>query len=179
MNIICPICGNEDTIPFMDSKLKTQGYHCNHCNQDFGVDDNQKLAQYEKELTDFYYRYQDKDGLIKEVIIKKVLDKVTLTPNIIKNGYLEPSEPYDISDMWTKLTQLFFQELYLLDWPSTLAGIVTGKDESYKVELKFSLDLIPTITKEGTNKFPPYFKVLKQLFESFFTTEGKTNGEHK
>jgi hypothetical protein len=176
MKIVCPICGKDDTSGFLDKELHTQGMHCNSCNADFGVDDGKKINEYQKLLTDFSYSHKDKEGTVKEIYIHRIKDTVTLTPSIIEKGVLQPYSPIDISPMFDKLTDLFFNKVYILDWVSPLTGLILDKNETYKIEMKFSMNLLPDIKKEGTNKFPPYLVVLEKLFDSFFIEENKDNG---
>ncbi|MFA6625066.1 MAG: hypothetical protein WCS80_04825 [Bacilli bacterium] len=168
-NTICPICGKDDTETFFDRKLHQQGYHCLSCNRDFGVDDGKKIKQYEDELNDFVYERVEKDSTIKRIYIKKILDKVTLKPELIKNKVLQPYQEADISDLWPTLKKFLFEQIYILDWPDTLTGFLTGKnDESYEIDMKFQLALINPIVKKGEALLPPYLKALDTLFSSFF-----------
>jgi hypothetical protein len=172
MNVSCPRCGKDNTEGFFDKTLKTQGYHCDDCNLDFGVDDGKIFADHEKLLNDFSYQRTGKDGTIRQIYIHQVLDKITLAPSLVKKGILTPFETLDITEEWEDLKHLFFEKLFLLDWPDSLAGIITGKeDESYEIRMKFSMNLIPEIRKTGTDQFPPYLKVLDQLFAPFFEEE--------
>lgn len=171
MNIICPRCGKENTIPFSDTKLKTTGFYCEDCKKDFFVDDGTIIKKHEEMLTDFKYQHTDKEGITYQVYIQKVGDKVTLSPSFIKDKMLTPYEAIDFSKDWEGFTKLLFEKIYLLDWNHNETGLITGKDESYQITLKYSLAAYPDDVFKGTDKFPPYLTVLNQIFSCFFVTE--------
>ena len=82
---------------------------------------------------------------------------------------MQPIEAQDITMMWPVLKELFFEKVFILDWNRINVGLVTGNDESFDIKMKFTSK--PDMTFSGTNRFPPYLKVLDQLFESFFELE--------
>jgi DNA-directed RNA polymerase subunit RPC12/RpoP len=172
MSTICPRCGKENTSMFSDSVYKTHGFFCEDCKKDFFVDDGKTIAEHEKHLTDFFYQHTNKDGVTYRIYIQQVGNKVTLAPSMIKNKMMIPYEKMDITPMWDELKRVLFEKMFILDWDKQLTGFLTGKnDESYKIEMKYSLAVYPDVSYEGRNKFPPYFKVLEQLFANFFATE--------
>ena len=82
---------------------------------------------------------------------------------------MQPIEAQDITMMWPVLKELLFEKVFILDWNRINVGLVTGADESFDIKMKFTSK--PDMTFSGTNRFPPYLKVLDQLFESFFELE--------
>ncbi|MCI1734684.1 MAG: hypothetical protein LKM30_03005 [Bacilli bacterium] len=169
--ITCPRCGSDNTSSFFDSVLKTQGYHCEDCKMDFGVDDGKSWKQHEELLTSFTFRHTIPQGQTVKIVMEKGLDnKVSLTPTIVQNGLVSTAEPItDFGDMFPEFTKLIFEKLYILDWPDKLEGVVTDKDpESYFIGMTFKDDLLPSITKEGMAKVPPYLIVLDKLFGTLF-----------
>jgi hypothetical protein len=167
MSVICPRCGKDNTIPFSDSVYHTHGFECQDCKKDFGVDDGTKLKEWEQELLSLEYEREDKDHTKKIIEITIAEDKVTLTPSIIYPDKMkQPIESQDITPMKDNLLQLIFEKLYVLDWNRINVGFVTGKDETFELRLNFKTK--PEISYSGTNRFPPYLKVLDQLFSSFF-----------
>lgn len=166
-NIICPRCGKDNTIPFSDIKDHTHGFECQDCKKDFGVDDGTILKSWEDELICFEYERTQKDQTKKKLIIEEKEGKIFLTPSIIyPNKMMQPIEPVDITDMYSQLKNLIFEKLYILDWNRINVGLLLGNDEEFEIKMKFKNK--PTITYSGTNQFPPYLKVLDQLFSGFF-----------
>lgn len=171
MNIICPICGKENTQVFSDSVYHTHGYYCEDCKKDFGVDDGKNIQDHEEKLDDFFYQYQ-KDEITYRIAIKRIGDKVTLTPSLIENKMLTPFEEMDFTSIYEEFKKVLFEKMYILDWPKNLTGFVTGtNDESYKIQMKYSFSAYEDDCYTGTNQFPPYFKVLRDMFQKFFITE--------
>lgn len=168
MNIICPRCGKDNTIPFSDIKDHTHGYECQDCKKDFGVDDGKKLKEWEDELTAFSYERTFKDGSKKKLVIKDDGNgKILLSPSIIyPDKMMQPIQPQDITANYPNLKELFFEKIFILDWNRIGVGLLLGKDESYEIRMKFKTK--PELSFSGTNSFPPYLKVLNQLFEPFF-----------
>lgn len=172
MSIICPHCGKENTSAFSDTVYHTHGYFCEDCHKDFAVDDGKTLLDHEKNLTDFFYQHTDKEGVTYGIYIQKVGDRVTMAPSLVQNKMMTPYEKLDITPMWEELKRVLFEKMFILDWDRELTGFLTGtNDESYKIEMKYALSLYPDATYQGTNKFPPYFKALQQLFSGFFVSE--------
>lgn len=170
MNVICPKCGKENTVPFSDIKLNQHGFECQDCHKDFGVDDGKTLKEWEDSLVDFFYERVYKDKSKKRISIQVKEDKVLLCPSIVyPNKMMQPIEAQDITMMWPALKELFFEKIFILDWNRINVGLVTGADESFDIKMKFTSK--PDMTFSGTNRFPPYLKVLDQLFESFFELE--------
>ncbi len=167
---ICPKCGKENTSSFVDTKDNTHGFHCDDCNLDFGVDDGKKLKKYEDLLVEFFYRKKEKDNTIKEVLIKKTNDsKFDLILTVIKNNQKTVSEPIDFSSYIDQFKKLLFENLFILDWNnSTSKTSTTGEFESYELDIKFKLGLLPPIKKDGINDFPPYEIALESILFSLF-----------
>lgn len=169
-NVVCPRCGKDNTIPFSDIKDHTHGFECQDCKKDFGVDDGKKLHEWEDSLYYFEYERTLKDQTKKKIIIEEKEGKAILTPSILyPNKMLQPIESQDMTAMFPQLKELFFEKIYILDWNRINVGLILGQDESFDLKLKFKNK--PDITYSGTNKFPPYLKVLDQLFSSFFEFE--------
>ena len=170
MNIICPKCGKENTIPFSDSEFHTHGFECEDCHKDFGVDDGKMISTYIQDIKEFHYERIYKDQIKKELTIKFDEHITTLTPTITyPNKMKQPIEDQDLTPMKDALLDLFFNKCFILDWNRTNLGLLTGKDESFSITIKFHQK--DTITISGTNRFPPYLIVLDQLFEDFFKLE--------
>ena len=174
MNEICPRCGKDNTQPFRDKKLGTHGFEGLDCHKDFGVDDGKTLEEYENNLTDFFFTHTDKEGFTKQITIHKESDdKVWLkAATIDKNGRRQPYEPRNIASIYPELKTLLFRKLYILDWDKELLGLLLPSgNEKYEIRLSFSLAVLPGKTFTGTNRFPPYFKILPRIFDQFFETE--------
>lgn len=169
MKVYCPHCGNGESTPFSDSVYKTHGYQCDSCHKDFGVDDGKTLSEHENNLTEFYFRYTEKDGSSLQVSIKKEGENVYLYPSkILTDKRLQPYEKIDFTSQFEGFKKLVFEQLFLLDWPKTSTGFVTGKDESFEIRLKYNLSLYPEDIYRGTNAFPKLFPVLKNIFSTLF-----------
>ncbi len=169
MNVICPRCGKENTTPFSDTVFHTHGYECADCKKDFGVDDGKTFSEWEKELNYFEYERVHKDKTKKKLVIAmdEKTGHVMLSPTIVyPNRMMQPIEPQDITESFDVLKQLIFEKLFILDWDRISVGLLLGQDESYSIRMKFTSK--PEISYSGTNRFPPYLKVLEQLFSSFF-----------
>ena len=63
----------------------------------------------------------------------------------------------------------FFQKNAVMIERTNSFGFLLKADESFDIKMKFTSK--PDMTFSGTNRFPPYLKVLDQLFESFFELE--------
>lgn len=181
MNEICPRCGKDNTQPFRDKKLGTHGFECLDCHKDFGVDDGTTIGQYEENLSDFFYSKTDKEGFTRQIKIhKESNEKVMLSASTIdKNGRRQPFEPRNIAPIFPELKTLLFRKLYILDWEPELLGLLLPSGNAkYEIKLGFSLSVLPEKVYKGTNRFPPYFKILPMIFEQFFETdEERTNGD--
>ena len=170
MSVICPKCGKENTAMFSDSVYKTHGYECQDCHKDFGVDDGHSIAEYIDELTVLDYERISKDKTKKSIKIELLADKVIMTPAILyPNKMIQPIEKQDITPMGDALKDLLFNKIFILDWNRINIGLMTGNDESFSIKLTFKTK--DPILLSGTNRFPPYLKVLDQLFEGFFELE--------
>lgn len=167
---ICPKCGKENTSTFVDTKDQTHGYHCDDCNEDFGVDDGKKLKRYEDLFTEFFFKKKDKDNSVKEVLIKKNSDSdCSLILTVIKNNQKIVSEPIDFSSFIEQFKKLLFENLFVLDWiDSTSKKDTNGITESFELEIRFKLGLLPPIKKDGINDFPPYEIALERILFSLF-----------
>ncbi len=169
MKVYCPYCGNSESTPFSDSVFKTHGYQCDNCHKDFGVDDGKTMTDHEKNLTEFYFRYTDKDQSSLQIDIKKEGDQIYLYPSkILSDKRLQPYEKIDFSAQFEGFKKLIYEQLFLLDWPKTSTGFVTGKDESFEIRLKYDLSIYPEDKFIGTNAFPKLFPVLKNIFFTLF-----------
>ena len=171
MNVICPRCGKDNTVPFSDSVYHTSGFECQDCHHDFGVDDGKTLKEWEDELTSFTYEKTTKGGDKRTIkIAPNDKGQIMITPSILySNKMLQPIAPQDMTPLWEYLKKLFFEKIYILDWNRTNVGFITGKDETFSVHMTFATKQPITIT--GTNLFPPYLKILDQLFDPFFQLE--------
>lgn len=169
MKVYCPHCGNSESTPFSDSVYKTHGYQCDSCHKDFGVDDGKTLSEHEHNLMEFYFRYTEKDGSSMQISIKKEGENVYLYPSkILTDKRLQPYEKIDFTNQFDGFKQLVFEQLFLLDWPKTSTGFVTGKDESFEIRLNYNLSIYPEDIYKGTNAFPKLFPVLKNIFSTLF-----------
>lgn len=167
---ICPKCGKENTSSFVDTKDQTHGFHCDDCNQDFGVDDGKKIKKYEDLFSEFFFRKKEKDNSIKGVLIKKNSDdKFDLVLTTIKNNQKTVSEPIDFTSFIEQFKKLLFENLFILDWNNSISKISSDdKFESFELEIRFKLGLIPPIKKDGINDFPPYEIALERILFSLF-----------
>ena len=166
---ICPKCGKENTSLFSDTVDKTHGYHCDDCNIDFGVDDGKKINNYESLLSEFYYKKIDKDSTVHEVSIKKIGSSSELVLTLIKDNVKTVSNTIDFSSYFESFKKLLFENLFILDWQDSTNGIILeNNNESYELEIKFRLGLLPTIKKDGINSFPPYEIALERILLSLF-----------
>ncbi len=169
MSVICPRCGKENTIPFSDSVYHTHGYECEDCKKDFAVDDGKKIKEWENDLLSFEYERVYKNQTKKRILIQvdEKENKVMLTPSIVyPDKKLQPIESQDLTAFYPSLKVLLFEKLFILDWNRINVGLILGQDESFSIKMKFRTK--PEITFSGTNRFPPYFKVLEDLFAFFF-----------
>lgn len=164
MNIICPKCGKDDTVPFSDSVYKTTGFECHNCKKDFGVDDGHVTQSHEDKLCFFLFNYQKEDGSIFNIKIEKIkTGKVLLTPTItLPDKRIQPYEPIDFTDSFMALVKTLFEKTFILDWPKNKVGDLK---ESYKIEMKYTNEY-PDTTFEGKGYLPPYFKALDYIFET-------------
>ena len=168
--MICPKCGKDKTTSFVDVKDNTHGYHCEECRQDFGVDDGRTLSRYEDYFSELFFRKEEKDHTIREVSIKKLAkDDVKLYLTIVKARVRTDCEPIDFSPFLDEFGKLLFEKLFVLDWKDDSEGIVLEDgNESFSLEIRFRMGLLPTILKKGNNMFPPYEVALENIFESLF-----------
>ncbi len=175
MSVICPYCGKENTSSFRDKKLKTTGYECLDCHRDFGVDDGKKLEEYQASLTDFFFSYTDKTGFTKQIKIHHGNGVTTLSVSTIDGkGLRQPYEPRDITPIFDELKTILFKKVFLLDWERNLVGLLLPSgNEKYEIKLSYGGTLFPDRIFKGVNRFPPYLKALRRIFDGFFPKEDK------
>lgn len=174
MNIICPRCGKDHTIPFSDSVYKTTGFECEDCHQDFGVNDGKTLEDRIRFTNELLFSYTDKKQDTYKVEILKINEKATLKmTKIFKNKMVQPYTPIDFSNEYQGFVEMLYRQLFILDWPRENVGFVTEDAESFEVIIRYTLHAYDDVTITGVNQFPVYFKVLDTLFSSLFLEEGQ------
>lgn len=168
MNVICPKCGKENTVPFSDSVFKQTGFECEDCKSDFGVDDGIILHNHIQLLNYFYFTHTLKTGVTENITIQKEDNKVVLKLEKVENKILQPYESVDFTNDFENFKSLLFEKLFILDWNKTNIGLKVDSDESFKIILKYEKEYEDYIIS-GINKLPPYFKILDMIFSTLFT----------
>ena len=169
MNVICPICGKDHTVPFSDSVYKTCGFECSDCKKDFGVDDGKTIKEHIDSLGYFSFTHKLKNGTTEKVVIMKNNDKAVLKMSFIdENKFLHPYQDIDFTASFTPFIEMLFKKLFILDWKRDSLGILTGNDESFEIEMRYNLNKFDDTIIKGTNSFPVYFKALDTIFSSLF-----------
>jgi hypothetical protein len=168
MSVVCPMCGSEDTMPFADVVLNSHGYHCQHCDKDFGVDKDNIISKNEEYLEEFSYEKRLKDSIRIVKIHKYSPQDIKLSLSVIKNKMLQPYEDIDFKDMFEPFVRMLFEKAFILDWPDNISEKEEEFNFSYKIELNYSFNRCKKVIKTGLNKEAIYLKVLDSLFDFFF-----------
>lgn len=169
MSTICPICGKEDTLTFMDTVTKEHGFHCEDCHHDFGVDDGSKLSKYEKNLSSFHYESKEK-GTVKIVDIVSKGNEATFVLTLKKPDALSylKTDPMDFSSDYESFKKFLFENLFFLDWIESNKDSTKEHEKEVTIECIYKLGLLPPIKKEYALSFPPYLVALERLFDTLF-----------
>lgn len=172
MNVICPHCGKDNTVPFSDSVYKTTGFECQDCHKDFGVDDGKQIADRIRLTNEFIFSHTDKEQNTYKVQILKINDKATLKMSkVFKNKMVQPYTPIDFTKEFPGFIEMLYRQLFILDWPKDNIGFITQDSESFEIDLRYTLHAYDDVKITGINQFPVYFKVLDTIFSSLFLEE--------
>lgn len=176
MSTICPICGKEDTLTFMDTLTHEHGFHCESCHHDFGVDDGEKLIKHEKNLSSFRYESKE-DGEEKRVDISSKGNSTTLVLTLKKKDSLSylKTDPIDFSSDFESFKKFLFESLFFLDWIESNKDMTKEHKKEVTIECIYKLGLLPPIKKEYAESFPPYLVALERLFDTLFESLKETD----
>lgn len=164
MNVICPRCKSEDTIPFSDSIYKTHGYQCNCCKEDFGVDDGTTLKGFENAVEEIHITHIYADSTSYTIDIYRSENGCFLTPSRIDDKRMKiPYQSIDFSNSIDGFIKLLFEQLFILDWKSE----EDTEGDRIVIDIKYNSNVGDITIKQGKDR-SPYFQVLEMMFTSLF-----------
>ena len=189
----CPRCGSKKTarilygLPDYDEKLKkdeeagkviiagcckpeiASSYHCYSCKKEFGTPPlfyaNNTIESYPDVVTEIQYFDGGYFGPSQKILIKREKGKHILTvyPDLKKSDYCFHREMP--SKEWNKLLKTLYGKLYLHEWKKSYIDpdVLDGEQWSLSLKLKGNRKR----NYSGSNAFPPYWKELQNIFNSY------------
>ena len=114
MNVICPHCFSDDTIPFSDIKTKEFGYTCSKCKKEFGVFDSEKEKKLIEDFKELHieYFYSETKYMFS---FNKTSNSIILKIDTFKNNNHNDYEEVDFSSLFDDFFSVLLHQLFILD----------------------------------------------------------------
>ena len=166
----CPKCGRKSLmryLPFNREANNGAKYRCRSCNSNFGTPPvcRETGEDYRDIAVSLKFRVGGFGGGRNRILIKKdnagielsAWSRLSPDPDILR-----PMENAE----WKKLLDRLYGELYLHEWEKSFAEPKILDGVQWELKLAFTGDRVESYY--GSNRYPPYWEKLEELFDPYW-----------